>query len=102
MEIPELSPPFVYESSDVKDMTNPTYLMDLAMVHLRYGALERAEPLLRTALEQSQDPRQKQQIISSLGTLLQRKGDWKGMAEMSELALAGNTAPGERFFHELT
>ena len=76
-------------------MTNPGYLIELANVHMRYGALDRAEPLLRAALEKAKD-QQKQQAYQTLGSVLQRKGDWKGVAELYEAAVEASTTPPER------
>ena len=33
------------------DLTNPTYLLDLANVHLKFGSIQRAQPFLRKAME---------------------------------------------------
>ena len=84
------------EAADVKDMTNPAYLIELAQLHLRYNALERAEPLLRTALEKSKDAMQRQTVFSTLGMLLQRKGDWKSAVELYGSALQTGANPAER------
>ncbi|MGD0094118.1 MAG: tetratricopeptide repeat protein [Planctomycetota bacterium] len=75
---------------------NPAFLNDLAQVYLRYGVLDKAEPLLRSAMEKSKDPAQKQQALSSLAQVLQRKGDAKGAAELYEQALQGAANPAEK------
>jgi len=75
---------------------NPAFLNDLAQVYLRYGVLDKAEPLLRTAMEKAKDPAQKQQALSSLAQVLQRKGDAKGAAELYEQALQGAANPSEK------
>ena len=76
-------------------MTNPQYLIDLAGVHMRYGAVDRAEPLLRTAMEKA-NPQQKQQIGQTLAQLMQRKNDWKGSVEALEASVAGAETPTEK------
>jgi tetratricopeptide (TPR) repeat protein len=81
---------------DVVDMTNSSYLLELAQVHLRWNATDRAEPLLKTALEKAKDGFQKQQVISTLASLLQRKADWKGAAELYEQVIPQTTIPSER------
>jgi tetratricopeptide (TPR) repeat protein len=75
--IPEMTPA-------VKDMTDPRYLLDLAQVHLRYNALERAEEMLKKAQPLAKEPDVKMQIGFALGTLLQRKQDYKGAAASIE------------------
>lgn len=83
--IPEMTPA-------VKDMSDPRYLLDLAQVHLRYNALERAEELLKKAQPLAKEPDVKMQIGFALGTLLQRKQDYKGAAASIEEVInqAGN------------
>jgi lipopolysaccharide biosynthesis regulator YciM len=76
-------------------MTNPGYLVDLAGVHMRYGALDRAEPLLRGALEKA-TPQQKQQAYQTLAQLMQRKNDWKGAAECYDALVTGAATPLEK------
>jgi tetratricopeptide (TPR) repeat protein len=80
---------------DIRDMTNPGYLIDLAGVHMRYGALDRAEPLLRGALEKA-NPQQKQQAYQTMAQLMQRKNDWKGAVECYEGLVAAVTTPLEK------
>ncbi|HEY3324966.1 MAG TPA: tetratricopeptide repeat protein [Planctomycetota bacterium] len=75
---------------------DPAYLNDLAQVHLRYGVLEAAEPLLKEALDKYKDAAQKRQVFGSLASVYQRKGDWKGAAELYEKALSGATNPSEK------
>ena len=87
---------------DVRDMTNSTYLTELAQVHLRFGALDRAEPLLRSALEKAKDASQKQAACAALATLLQRKGDWQGAVALYETAVAGATNPNDQGRLKLT
>jgi len=90
------APPHGPELPDVKDMTNPAYLLGLAGIHLQFGAIDRAEPLLKTALEKSKDPNQKLAITQALGQCLERKGDNKGAAEQFESAYNGATNPSEK------
>jgi len=75
--IPEMTPA-------VKEMSDPRYLLDLAQVHLRYNALDRAEELLKKAQPLAKEPDVKTQIGFALGTLLQRKQDYKGAAASIE------------------
>jgi len=84
------------ELPDVKDMTNPAYLLGLAGIHLQFGAIDRAEPLLRTALEKTKDANQKLAITQALGLCLERKGDNKGAAEQFESAYNASTNPSEK------
>ena len=83
-------------AADVKDQTNPAYLLKLAAVHMEFGALDRAEPLLHTALEHAKDPAQKLMVQQALGTCLLRKGDMKAAADLFEAALATATNPSEK------
>ena len=84
------------ESADVKDMTNPTYLLALAQIHIQFGAIDRAEPLLRTAQEKSKDPNQKLAISQALSAILVKKGDTKAAAENIEAAFTAATNPSEK------
>jgi tetratricopeptide (TPR) repeat protein len=92
---PGMNPGAAIQTAEAAE-ANPAYLNDLAQVHLRYGVVERAEPLLKSALEKATDPVQKQQVVSSMASLLQRKGDWKGAAELYEQALQGAASPAEK------
>lgn len=84
------------EPADVQDMTNSAYLLTLAEVHLQFGAVDRAEPLLRTALEKAKDGGQKIAISQALGQTLERKGDYKGAAEQFEAAYSGSANPPDK------
>ncbi len=73
------------------EITDPLYLLELARVHLNYNALDRAEPLLRKALQVATKDDVKYQVHQVLATLLQRKPDLKEAAQ--ELNTALQTAP---------
>ena len=66
---------------------NPAYLLDLALVHFRYGALDQAQPLLAKVMEKG-NPQQKSQASSILSDLLIRQHDPAGAAKVMETALA--------------
>ena len=72
---------------DIKDKTNSVYLTQLAQVHMNFGALNRAGPLLRKAIETAKDVSQKMRVQMMLGALLQRKQDWKGAVEQFKAAV---------------
>ena len=81
------------EMQGIKDVE---YLVELAQVHIKFGSPDRAEPLLRSALEKSSDPKQRQQVYVVLASLLQCKGDLKESAAIYETALSGASSPAER------
>src|SRR5258708_2868398 len=47
--------------ADIKDFSNSKYCIDLAQVHLRYNAIERAEEMLGKAVAASKDKNEKVQ-----------------------------------------
>ena len=73
--------------ADIRDMTNFNYVLDMAQVHLRYGALERAEELLRKAQTNAKNDEEKSRVNASLGSLLEQKQDLKGAASAYEAAI---------------
>jgi len=85
--VPTPAAPPADAPADVKDMTNPAYLCDLAQVHLNYLAVDRAEDLLRKAIEHAKDLPMKTRARNLLASALQRKGDLKGASEIQESAL---------------
>jgi tetratricopeptide (TPR) repeat protein len=82
--------------ADIRDLSNPQYLQQLAQVHLSYNSVERAEPLLRKALEGTKDARQKSRILASLGEALKRKRDWKSAEEVYQEAINSADISSER------
>jgi len=84
-------PPKFETPADIKDLNNLLYLMDLARVQLRYQDIERCEETLRKALTLAREPNEKQQALTMLGQLLQRKQDLKGASAAFEEALAQAT-----------
>ena len=89
-------PPVQTAPPDVQDMSNAEYLMALAQVHLNFGALERAEPLLTKALENAKGNPQQLRVRSALASLCQRRNDWAGAAAHFQAALQTSTDERER------
>ncbi|MCY3020536.1 MAG: tetratricopeptide repeat protein [Planctomycetota bacterium] len=82
-------PPAVPETpADIRDMTNPRYLLELAQVHSRFNALDRAEELLRKAQPLEKEQEVRAQIALAMSTLLQRKQDYKGATASLEEAVS--------------
>ena len=73
---------------DIRNMTNPEYLRQLARVHLNFGALDRARELLRKAEKNVEDHRQKRLLRRAMAELYQRKSDRASVIELSEGAYA--------------
>jgi tetratricopeptide (TPR) repeat protein len=86
--------------ADIREMTNPAYLTELAQTHLNFGDTDRAEPLLRKVIErpgtEAQAPQLKSRAITLLAQLLERKNDYKGAAANYELAVNNATDPFEK------
>jgi tetratricopeptide (TPR) repeat protein len=86
--------------ADIREMTNPSYLTELAQTHLNFGDTDRAEPLLRKVIERPAADAQGQQLknraITLLAQLLERKNDFKGAAENYDLAAKSATDPIEK------
>ena len=78
---------------DLKDVTNPDYLFELAQVHLRFNGFDRAEPLFRFVAEKGKDGQQKTAAHEALANLLQKKNDVKGATAELEAAVAGASTP---------
>ena len=68
------------------EIANPAYLTDLALAHIRYGSLVRAESLLRTGIEKIEDPTQKQWATSALDALLHSNADLKAPVGVKKLS----------------
>ena len=77
-------------------MTNASYLLDLAQVHLRYNALDRAEEMLKKALAGVKTPDEKARVNYQLGALFQQRRDWKSAAASYEEALTSVTNPAQK------
>jgi tetratricopeptide (TPR) repeat protein len=98
-----VAPPKITEiPADLKDITNPDYLMDLAQVHLRYNAFDRAEPLFRFVSEKGKEGQQKMAAHEALSTLLQKKNDLKGALAELEAAVASAATPFDKLRISLT
>ncbi|MCZ7649439.1 MAG: hypothetical protein M5U26_29980 [Planctomycetota bacterium] len=81
---------------DVLNETNSHYLMDLADIHQRYNALERAEALLKRAVEGAKTEQDKSQAFSKLAGVLERMQDWKGSMELYEKVMAAEADPAQK------
>ena len=64
-------------ATSTSDLTNPTYLIELANAHLKFGSIQRAQPFLRKAMELSKDAAQRDSVLISLRATFQRTGNWK-------------------------
>ena len=71
------SPDLPTLATSTADLTNPTYLIELANVHLKFGSVQRAQPFLRKAMELSKDAAQRDSVLISLRATFQRTGNWK-------------------------
>jgi tetratricopeptide (TPR) repeat protein len=78
------------------EITNPVYLLDLAQVHVNYGASDRADVLVRRVLELDTDERLKNRASQLLAQILERRNDLKGAAEQYELLLKAAATTQER------
>ncbi len=65
-----------------------TYYYELAEVHKRYGAYDKAIEMLQTAIEKETDAPKKSRYYESLSEVYQAKGDTKGAAEQITKVLA--------------
>jgi len=79
--------------AETLEITKPEYLMDLANVHLKYGLVQRAAPLLRKVLDVSKDANQRESVFQALRMAVQRTGNWKdAIAVYKELADGASNA----------
>ena len=83
-------------AADIRDMTNPTYLIDLANVHMKYGDIQRAQPLLKKALATSKDIGQRESALQTLRSTFQRTGNWKAAIEVYQDLLQSAANASER------
>jgi tetratricopeptide (TPR) repeat protein len=67
--------------------SNAAYLLDLAQVHARYGAMDQAEPLLVKA-QATASAEQKMQVAMLLAHIAEQKKDFVGAAKVMEAAVA--------------
>jgi tetratricopeptide (TPR) repeat protein len=89
-------PPVETKPATDDDITSPSYLIDLAQVHLNHGSGKRAEALVRKALELNKDDRMKGRATQLLAQVLERNQDVKGAAEQYDILLKGTVAVPER------
>jgi tetratricopeptide (TPR) repeat protein len=82
--------------ADVRDRTHPGYLADLAGVHLRYGAAERALPLFQRALQHAKSDHIKGRIYSLLGSHYQARQDWAAAAKQYESLMGLAVHPAQK------
>jgi tetratricopeptide (TPR) repeat protein len=73
-EVPQPDLPTL--STSTADLTNPAYLIELANAHLKFGAVQRAQPFLHKAMELSKDAAQRDSVLQSLRSTFQRLHDW--------------------------
>lgn len=83
-------------SKEITERTHPRYLMDLADVELRYNSLERAEELLKRALEFSAREEDKLLAQSRLAGLLERLQDWPAAIDLYEKLVESEKNAGQK------